>query len=129
MRPSSVTPSWDSLLILTVIVVEINAIPLTMRRRSFDHPSLLASHAFRHAFVSSRILGLLPRNHGSHYEGHGLKYDGEAHRGEEGTKYDDQERQQEDRYDEEEETEDNVLRYRTHYSPHNYLYLYLERWK
>ena len=76
-----------------------------MRRHSFEDPSLLASHAFRHAFVSSRKLGLLPRNHRSQY-GHGLKYDGEEHRGKEGTRPDDQERQQEDRYDEEEETED-----------------------
>ena len=55
------------------------------------------------------MLGLLPQNHGSQYGGHGLKYDGEEHRGEEGTRCNDQERQQEDRYEEEEETEDDGM--------------------
>ena len=106
MRPSSITSSWALLLIFTVTIVESNAIPLTMRRRSFEDPSLLASHAFRHAFVSSRMHGLLPRNHRSQYEGHGLRYDGGEHRGE-GNRYD-QERQQEDRYDEGEEDAEDI---------------------
>ena len=38
-----------------------------------------------------------------------MKYDGEEHRGEEGTRYDNQERQQEDRFEEEEETEDDGM--------------------
>lgn len=76
-----------------------------MRRRSFEHPSLLASHAFHHAFVASRTLGLLPRDHESQYGGNGLKYDGEEHRGEEGTRNNGQERQQGDRYNDEEDME------------------------
>jgi len=109
MKSCPIASRCALLLLFTITVIESNAIPLTIRRHSFDRPSLLASQTFRHALMSSRMLTLLPRNHESQYGGFDAKYDGEGDRGDEGTRDSRWQRQQEDRYGNEREMKDNGI--------------------
>lgn len=99
------------LFLFMITAVESDAIPLPIRPRSprsprsFHYPHMLTSPTLRRAFVPSRMLALLPRNHESQYGGHDLNYEGEGYKGEEGTRDNSRERQKEDSYDVEEETE------------------------
>jgi len=105
MKSYSIALRWGLLSLFVITVVESNAMPLTMRRHSFGRPSLLPSHTFRHAVMSSRMLPLLPRNHESQYRGYDPKYDREGYENEEGNRDNRQEHQQEDSFDDEEELE------------------------
>ena len=96
MKFYPIASRWALLFLFTITVVESDAMPLTMRQHTFDHPSLLASYAFRHALMSSRMLALLPRNHESQYGEYDSNYDEEGYSSEEGTRDNSGEHQQED---------------------------------
>ena len=102
MKSCPIASRYTLLFLFITTVFESNAIPLTIRRRSFDHPFPPASPTPRHAPISSRMLALLPRNHESQYGNMDTKYGGEGYRGEEGSS---REPQQDDRYGNEGEIE------------------------
>ena len=102
------TASGYTLLFLFIItLVESNALPLTIRRRSFDHSFPPALQTVRHALISPRMLVLLPRNHESQDGYLDAKYDsgGGGYRDEEGIRDSSREPQQDDRYGNEGEME------------------------
>ena len=85
MKTCPIASRYTLLFLLITTVFESNAIPLAIRRPSFDRPFPPASPTSRHALISSRMLALLPRNHESQYANTDTKYSGEGYRGEEGS--------------------------------------------
>ena len=96
MKPCPTASGYTLLFLFITTVVESNALPLTIRRRSFDRPFPPASQIFRHGLISPRMPVLPPRNHESQYGYIDAKYDRGGSRDEEGIRDSSWEPQQDD---------------------------------